>query len=176
MRHEPGPTPVSRELRATSTSDGKTVQPETLKEQARNIHEEARMVLPGIQALFGFQLIAAFNQRFTELDAMDARVYLASLLVVALVTGLIMTPAAYHRICEPREVSEYFAVLSSRLIAAAMVMLALAIGFDVYVVARMVLGGPALPVLLAVGTSSVLWLLWLAYPVWHRARLRRRSK
>ncbi len=32
--------------------------------------EEARMVLPGIQALFGFQLIAAFNQRFSELKAL----------------------------------------------------------------------------------------------------------
>ncbi|MEO7099505.1 MAG: DUF6328 family protein [Luteolibacter sp.] len=28
--------------------------------------EECRMVLPGIQALFGFQLIAVFNSRFAE--------------------------------------------------------------------------------------------------------------
>ena len=26
--------------------------------------EEARMVVPGLQALFGFQLIAIFNRRF----------------------------------------------------------------------------------------------------------------
>ncbi|TLG71825.1 hypothetical protein [Methylocystis sp. B8] len=31
---------------------------------ARGAIEEARMVLPGIQALFGFQLIAVFNNRF----------------------------------------------------------------------------------------------------------------
>jgi hypothetical protein len=30
----------------------------------RDAIEEARMVLPGIQALFGFQLIAVFNERF----------------------------------------------------------------------------------------------------------------
>jgi hypothetical protein len=28
--------------------------------------EEARMVLSGTQALFGFQLIAAFNERFQQ--------------------------------------------------------------------------------------------------------------
>ena len=30
------------------------------------ILEECRMVLPGIQALFGFQLIAVFNSTFAE--------------------------------------------------------------------------------------------------------------
>jgi hypothetical protein len=30
------------------------------------------MVLPGIQALFGFQLVAAFNQRFTDLSIADS--------------------------------------------------------------------------------------------------------
>jgi hypothetical protein len=40
-------------------------RPGKLDEQADI--EEARMVLPGIQALFGFQLIAVFNERFKEL-------------------------------------------------------------------------------------------------------------
>jgi hypothetical protein len=40
---------------------------ESLEHEARQAVEEARMVLPGIQALFGFQLIAVFNQRYTEL-------------------------------------------------------------------------------------------------------------
>jgi Family of unknown function (DUF6328) len=39
------------------------------EKMAREAIEEARMVLPGIQALFGFQLMAVFNQRFNELTA-----------------------------------------------------------------------------------------------------------
>ena len=46
------------------TAESKT---ESLEEEARQVVEEARMVLPGIQALFGFQLVAVFNQRYTEL-------------------------------------------------------------------------------------------------------------
>ncbi len=40
---------------------------ESLQQQAQQTIEEARMVLPGIQALFGFQLIAIFNIRFQDL-------------------------------------------------------------------------------------------------------------
>ncbi len=37
------------------------VQRLSLEEEARHILEEARMVIPGIHALFGFQLVAVFN-------------------------------------------------------------------------------------------------------------------
>jgi Family of unknown function (DUF6328) len=37
-----------------------------LSRAAEYLLEECRMVLPGIQALFGFQLIAVFNQGFGE--------------------------------------------------------------------------------------------------------------
>ena len=36
----------------------------SLEEESRTTIEEARMVLPGIQAVFGFQLIAVFNNGF----------------------------------------------------------------------------------------------------------------
>jgi hypothetical protein len=38
--------------------------PEDLERAATHVLEEARMVLPGIQALLGFQLIAVFSSRF----------------------------------------------------------------------------------------------------------------
>jgi hypothetical protein len=44
------------------------VEQESLKDEIANLIEEARMVLPGIQALFGFQLIAVFNDGFRDLE------------------------------------------------------------------------------------------------------------
>src|SRR5258708_30490444 len=67
---------------------------ETLKDQERSIHEEARMVLPGVQALFGFQLVAVFNQRFADMEAADRGTYFLSLLLVTGAIGLLMAPAA----------------------------------------------------------------------------------
>ena len=77
------------------------VEKEELDKRAQNAIEEARMVLPGIQALFGFQLIAVFNDRFMDLAASERVVHVWSLVLIALSIALIMTPAAYHRICEP---------------------------------------------------------------------------
>ncbi|MGE5072104.1 MAG: DUF6328 family protein, partial [Anaerolineae bacterium] len=59
---------------------------------------ECRMVLPGVQALFGFQLIAVFNQGFSEkLSTGEQYLHLAALALVANSGALVMAPAAYHR-------------------------------------------------------------------------------
>ena len=50
-------------LREINVKTG-TVVKEPLEKVVEHLEEEARMILPGIQALFGFQLIAVFNQRF----------------------------------------------------------------------------------------------------------------
>jgi uncharacterized BrkB/YihY/UPF0761 family membrane protein len=39
---------------------------EPLSDAVTHVLEECRMVLPGIQTLFGFQLIAVFNSTFRE--------------------------------------------------------------------------------------------------------------
>ena len=70
----------------------------SLDSAARHLLEECRMVLPGIQALFGFQLIAVFNQGFDEKLSGDAQmVHLVALVLTALSMALVMTPAALHR-------------------------------------------------------------------------------
>src|ERR1700694_2387015 len=74
-------------------------QKESLVEETRAILEEARMVLSGIQALFGFQLIAVFNTRFDELAPLQT-IHLITLVAGAVSMSLVMTPAAYHRIAE----------------------------------------------------------------------------
>jgi hypothetical protein len=85
-----------------------TVRPASLEEEIRTVIEEARMVLPGIQAFFGFQLIAVFNNRFQELTNTEQVLHLIALLLLAISIALIMTPAAYHRIAERGMVSRHF--------------------------------------------------------------------
>ncbi len=81
--------------------DRREVSEESLEQEATIILEESRMVLPGIQALFGFQLIAVFNQGFAEkLAPAEQIVHLLAFALVAIATALIITPAAYHRQAE----------------------------------------------------------------------------
>jgi hypothetical protein len=63
-------------------------EPLGLKDALTFALEEARIVVPGIQALFGFQLIAVFNYRFEEVFGPVAqRLHLAALVLVALSWG-----------------------------------------------------------------------------------------
>ena len=60
------------------------VEKEELDKRAQNAIEEARMVLPGIQALFGFQLVAIFNQRFPQIPVQQQMLHYAALLLIAI--------------------------------------------------------------------------------------------
>src|SRR3954467_56745 len=69
-----------------------------LKERISHVLEELRVVLPGTQALLGFQFVAVFSNGFASLPQWQKDLHLASLLLVTLSGLLLMTPAAYHRI------------------------------------------------------------------------------
>jgi hypothetical protein len=136
-----------------------------LAEAAQTLLDECRMVLPGIQAIFGFQLIAVFNERFSrDLHKPEQALHLAALALLALAAALVMTPAAYHRSRGAREVSGHFIKLSSRLLLASMLPLALGLSIDVYLIARLVLGTPDLALAVAAALFAVMTFLWFAYP------------
>lgn len=66
-----------------------TQQSIDLAEAVTHLLEECRMVLPGIQALFGFQLIAVFNSRFAEdLTRTEQIFHLAAITSVAIAVAL----------------------------------------------------------------------------------------
>ncbi len=58
---------------------------------------EARVVLPGVQALLGFQLAATLVDAFERLPESSKHLHLAGLRCLAIATVLLITPAAYHR-------------------------------------------------------------------------------
>lgn len=136
-----------------------------LEAAASHIIEECRMVLPGIQALFGFQLIAVFNEGFGEkLSHPDQLVHLLALVLTVLATVLVMTPAALQRHAEPREVSERFVWLASNLLLAAMYPLAVAVALDVYVVVGIVTRSDAVGAILAVVVFATFLVFWTFVP------------
>jgi len=132
---------------------------------SREVIEEARMVLPGIQALFGFQLIGIFSDGFRQLSAGEQIVHFAALVLVALSIAVIMTPAAYHRLAEPNTVTPFFVRLASWLIAAAMVPLMLALSLEVYLLGRLVLADAWSAAAIAVALFAVFAALWFVFPL-----------
>jgi len=148
-----------------------------LSKAAQYLLEECRMVLPGIQALFGFQLIAVFNPSFAQkLSPAEQRLHLLAIALVAVAVALIMTPAAYHRQTGAREVSETFIRLSTRLPLWSMLPLAVSICVDFYLIGRVILDGACVP-LLAAALFAVFITLWFVLPrVWALQRAVRGGK
>lgn len=134
------------------------------QKSARGAIEEARMVLPGIQALFGFQLIAVFNNRFTEIPPYEQKLHLCAALLVAIAIALIMTPAAYHRQAEPHGASEFFVRLTSLLITAAMAPLMIGLCLEIYILSDLILDDGGTSAAIA-GLLLLLFAgLWFALP------------
>lgn len=142
---------------------------EELDKRAQNAIEEARMVLPGIQALFGFQLIAVFNQRFPEIPAGQQLLHYCALLLVGAAIGLIMAPAAYHRIAEQHSVSRFFIQLASFMIAVSMLPLLTALCFEIYILGHLVLDNDQASFWIAVAMAAFLAALWYVMPFTARA-------
>ncbi|MFO1396065.1 MAG: DUF6328 family protein [Burkholderiales bacterium] len=149
---------------------------ESLSKQADHVLEEARMVLPGVQALFGFQLIAVFNQRFETLSETHQDIHLAALFAVALAIAFIMTPAIYHRLAEPTSVSVAFVRLASRCLAATAVPLLAGIGLEFYLVATLIEPRLHLNAVLTAIVVATFAGLWFVLPLVRRARTRRTAR
>ena len=134
------------------------------------------MVLPGIQAFFGFQLIAVFNNRFQDLTHIEQLLHLIALFMLALSIALIMTPAAYHRIAERGMISRHFVDLASRFLEFAMFPLMLSITVDLFLLARLVLDNAALSAGLALIAFLMFFGLWYVFPWTQGARERGRHR
>lgn len=122
------------------------------------------MVLPGIQALFGFQLVVVFSPGFSEkLTRPEQLVHFVAITLIAVAVAIIMTPAALHRGTGSKLVTDTFVRLSASLLGWSMAPLALGICLDFYLIARVIIG-TRLVALLSVGLFAIFILLWFVLP------------
>lgn len=123
------------------------------------------MVLPGIQALFGFQLIAVFNQGFEEkLSTVQQQLHLVSIVLTICAVGLVMTPAALHRQIDPLAVSRRFIEWSTMLLLLSMFPLAVSISLELYIIAEIITGLFWLSLVVAGGALLLFFSLWFLLP------------
>jgi hypothetical protein len=147
------------------TSHNETKQELPLPKAMDNLIEECRMLLPGIQALFGFQLIAVFNSTFAEkLSSLEQQIHLLAIGLVGVSIGLILTPAAYHRQIEHVNITRRFIDVSTRLMLWSMASLALSISLDLYLVSRLILQDILASLLITLGLLALFIFLWIVLP------------
>jgi len=131
---------------------------------------EARVVLPGAQALLGFQLVITFSEAFEKLTFGTKVVHLVALGFLALTVIWLMAPASFHRIVYAGEDTPEFHALGSRFLLAASVTLALGISADLGVVVAKAVASDTAGVMAAVVSLALLVGLWHVHPLILRAR------
>src|SRR5919108_2276108 len=157
--------------RAMSERQKESSEQVELHQKIDQMLTEARVILPGSQALLGFQLAIVLTQAFEKLPATVKLVHGMALLCVALSIVLLMAPAAYHRIVYKGEDSEDFHRIGSRFVTYSTIPLALGLGADVFVVGTKIVSSELVSAIVAAAVLALLLGLWQGLP--RLARLRR---
>jgi hypothetical protein len=132
---------------------------------------EARVIVPGAQALLGFQLIVTFTRAFGDLSATMRVVHIAALCCVALAVVLLMTPAALHRIAFRGEDTQDFLWLGSAFVLAAPAALALGLAADMDVAIAQAINAQDVAAAISGISLIVLMGLWYVMPIMLRMRI-----
>jgi hypothetical protein len=135
----------------------------------RNLEEllaELRVALPGVQVLFAFLLILPFNQRFSEVNAAEEKIYLFTLACTALSSVLLIAPSFHHRLQFRRDRKEQVLHDAHRMTIAGLAFLAAAMCGAVALVGSFVFGA-------VVGTTVAAGLLVAFATIWLYLPLRR---
>jgi hypothetical protein len=145
-------------------------KPTPLETQVDQLLTEARIIIPGVQALLGFQLTVTLTQAFQELP-MEAKIaHAVALCCIGLAVVLLMAPASLHRISFGGQDDPEFLTIASVFVVAAPLPLAFGIGLDSYVAAGRALQSEVAAIILASSAVLVLLGMWYAYPFWRRMR------
>jgi hypothetical protein len=148
---------------------------ESLHEEMRNIIEETRVILPGIQALFGFQTIVVFNAQFSELPEFAKDCHLIGLSMVIISIALIVFPAVYYRYVGSDYLYPHMLTTSTRMIRAALFFLAIGLSLDMFTVIFAATEQILASVVGAAMAFALLIALWFMLPIAARRAARRRG-
>jgi hypothetical protein len=163
-------------LVGTSTGVGAMEKSTTpLETRIEQLLTEARVIIPGAQALFGFQFIAMLTTGFDRLPQTVKLVHAAALCLIVVNVILLMTPAALHRLSFNGEDSETFLRMGSAFVICAPLFLAAGIAAEVYVVLQKAFENESWAVAGGVVSFLALLMFWYAVPLTLRVTMMRRS-
>jgi MFS family permease len=133
----------------------------------RNLAEllqELRVAGLGVQVLFGFLLSLPFTNRFARLSHGQRDLYLATLVLSALATALLLGPVAYHRLVFRRGQKEGLVRAASVMAILGLAVVGFAVPAAVLLVTSFVASGVS-AALITVFVAGVFGIVWFAYPL-----------
>ncbi len=125
---------------------------------------ELRLATPGVQVLFGFLLMVPFNRRWTETTELERDFYMATLVLTAFATILLIGASVQHRVLFRRHFEARMLHIANRLALTGLTCLGAALVTGVFFVAHFVFG-MATAVILATATGLMVIGAWYVLPL-----------
>jgi hypothetical protein len=129
--------------------------------------QELRVAGLGVQVLFGFLLSLPFTTRFVQLNHAQRELYVASLLLAAISTALLLAPVAYHRLVFRHHQKEQLVKDANILAILGLAAVGLAISASVLLVVSYVDPG-FIATVMTVLTLCLFAVLWFVLPLVRR--------
>jgi hypothetical protein len=133
-------------------------QGERLDRELIELLNELRVVMPGVQVLFGFLLTVPFQQNFAKIDAFQRDVYFATLLLTAASAACLMAPSALHRLTFRAGQKPYLIRFGTRQTIIGMVLLALAMNGTLLLLTDILFHSLTVAITLACTVTLFAWL------------------
>jgi hypothetical protein len=125
---------------------------------------ELRVVMPGVQVLFGFLLTVPFQQRFGQITDFQRTVYFATLLLTAASAAFLMAPSAFHRITFREGQKPYIIKLGTRQTIIGIGLLALAMNGAILLLTDIIFDDTTVVITVAATTALFAW-LWFGHAI-----------
>jgi Family of unknown function (DUF6328) len=131
--------------------------------------QELRVAGLGVQVLFGFLLAIPFTTKFSRLSTDQRGLYIATLLLAALATAILIAPVAYHRLVFRHREKERLVKAANIMAVVGLGVVSLAVTAAVALILSYVASG--LPtVLITIIMLAVFSGLWFVFPLTQRNR------
>ena len=136
---------------------------ERVDRELSELLEEIRVILPGVEILFGFLIILPFEFS-DELTGLERLLYLGAFLSVSAGLALLVAPTLDHRLRFRELDKEAWLYRSNRLTIAATIFVAIGISLTVYLVVETLVGGAVAGIIAAVNAGWFAW-FWFVAPL-----------
>jgi len=140
---------------------------ERLDRELKELTDELRVALPGVQVLFAFLLTVPFTSRWDEVTDTQRDAYFASFLAATASSVCLIAPSVMHRIQWRRRDKERLLRAGNVLALVGAAFLALAITGVVFLITD-VLFNEASAAVIAGGAAGVVVVLWYCVPLYWR--------
>ncbi len=158
---------LDRRRNKPSTANAEGIK-QKLDRELIELLQEMRVIIPGIEVIFGFLITVPFTARFTQLTSLQTTTFFVAFISTALATAFLVAPSAYHRLRWRKYDKENLLRIANKIAITGLSFFAVALAAIAFIVTDVVIQTSA-AVWIAAGVALIVVTLWFGLALFRRA-------